>query len=77
MFFYNQTNKKINNNQARRQNSVAGGGGAEINFGREGTRSLFMWIRERHGGTRNSFQCGSNEQGEDQKKGLLFKNFHK
>ena len=29
-------------------------------------------------GTRNLFQCGSNEQGEDQKKkGLQFKNFHK
>ena len=27
-----------------------------------------MWNREGQGGTRNSFQCGSNEQGEDQKK---------
>ena len=27
-----------------------------------------MWIREGHGGTRNLFSCGSNEQGEDQKK---------
>ena len=27
-----------------------------------------MLIREGHGGTRNLFQCGSNEQGEDQKK---------
>ena len=46
---------------------LGGGGGAEINFGR-GTKSLFMWIREGQGGTRNLFQCGSNEQGEDQKK---------
>ena len=36
-----------------------------------------MWIWEGHGGTRNLFQCGSNEQGEDKKKGLLFKKFHK
>ena len=36
-----------------------------------------MLIREGHGGTRNLFPCGSNEQGEDQKKGLQFKNFHK
>ena len=42
-----------------------------------GTGSLFMLIREGHGCTRNLFQCGSNEQGEDQKKGLQFKNFHK
>ena len=27
-----------------------------------------MWIREGHGGTRNLFQDGSNEQGENQKK---------
>ena len=26
-----------------------------------------MWIREGHEGTRNLFQCGSYEQGEDQK----------
>ena len=36
-----------------------------------------MLIREGHGGTRNLFQCGSNEQGENQKKVLQFKNFHK
>ena len=35
-----------------------------------GTRSLFMWIREGHGRTRKLSQSGSNEQGEDQKKGL-------
>ena len=39
--------------QARRQDSVTGGG-AEINFG--GSRGLFMWIREGHGGTRNLSQ---------------------
>ena len=27
-----------------------------------------MWIREEHEGTRNLFQCGWNEKGEDQKK---------
>ena len=36
-----------------------------------------MWIREGNLGTRNLFQCGSNEQGEDQKKGLQIKKFHK
>ena len=36
-----------------------------------------MWIREGQGDTRNLFQGGSNEQGEDQKKSLQFKNFHK
>ena len=50
--------------QARRQDSVTGG--AEINL-KGGTGSLFMCIREGHGGTRNLFQCGSNERGEDQK----------
>ena len=52
---------------ARRGARIAwlGGGGAEINFG--GTRSLFMWIRVGHGGTRNLSQSESNEQGEDRK----------
>ena len=36
-----------------------------------------MLIREGDGGTRNLFQCGSNEQGEDHKKSLQFNNFHK
>ena len=31
-----------------------------------------MLIREGHWGTRNLFQCGSNEQGEDQKKKKAF-----
>ena len=59
-------------------------GGAEINFG--GPREVYLSEFER--GTRNLFQCGSNEQGEDQKrssvqkfpqikKGLQFENFHK
>ena len=60
--------------QARRQDSVTGGEGAEINLG-WGTGSLFMLIREGHGGTRNLFQCGSNEQGEDQKKRSLLQQF--
>ena len=30
-----------------------------------------MWLRVAHGGTRNLFQRGSNEQGEDQKKKLF------
>ena len=33
-----------------------------------------MRIWEGHESTRNLFQCGSNEQGEDKKKGLQFKN---
>ena len=41
--------------------------GAEINFG-GGTGSLFILIREGHRGMRNLFQCGSNEQDEEQKK---------
>ena len=49
------------------------GVGAEIYFG--GPREVYLCEFER--GTRTLFQCGSNEQGEDQKKGLLFKNFHK
>ena len=52
--------------QARRQDSVIGGGGRN-KFG-GGTGSLFTLIREGHGDTRNLFQCGSNEQSEDQKK---------
>ena len=55
------------------------GGGRNKFWG--GMRSLFMRIREGHGGTRNLFQSGSNKQGEDQKnnnnKGLQFINFHK
>ena len=42
------------------------GGGRNKFWG--GTRSLLMWIREGHGGTRNLFQCGSTEKCEDQKK---------
>ena len=58
--------------QARRQESVTGGeGGGRNKFWEGGTRSWFMWIWEGHGGTRNLFQCGSNEQG------LQFKNFYK
>ena len=60
--------------QARRQDSVTGGGRNKF-WG--GTRSLFVWIQEGHGSTRNLFQCGSNEQRENHKKGLQFKNFHK
>ena len=40
------------------------GGGRNKFWG--GTRSLFMWIREGHGGTRNLSQSESNEQDEDQ-----------
>ena len=36
-----------------------------------------MSIREGHGGTINLFQCGSNEQGEDKKKGLQSKTSQK
>ena len=50
--------------QARRQDSMTGG-----------AREVYLCEFER--GTRNLFQCGSNEQGEDQKKGIQFKNFHK
>ena len=38
--------------------------GAEINFG--GAREIYLCEFER--GTGNFFQCGSNEQGKDQKK---------
>ena len=41
-------------------------GRAEINFG--GAREVYFCEFER--GTRNLFQSGSNEHGEDQKKGL-------
>ena len=51
--------------QARRQDSVTGGGGG-------GTRSLIVLIQ---GGTRSLFEYGSNEKGEDQKKGLRPKIF--
>ena len=48
--------------QARRQDSVTGGGAKNKFLG--GTRSLFLWIRERHGGKRNLSQSGSGQNRE-------------
>ena len=41
--------------------------GGKINFGGH-EKFIYVWIRDEHEGTRNLFQCGSNEKGEDQKK---------